>query len=83
MFDNYGNLTFSINSQEFTFSRKTSISAMLNSINSNADAKVNIIYDEVTDNFILTAKQLGAGNNLNIEDSEHGFFKNILGIDPV
>jgi flagellar hook-associated protein 2 len=82
MFDNYGNLTFSINSQEFTFSRKTSISAMLNSINSNADAKVNIIYDEVTDNFILTAKQLGAGNNLNIEDSEHGFFKNILGIDP-
>ena len=55
---------------------------MLNSINSNADAKVNIIYDEVTDNFILTAKQLGAGNNLNIEDSEHGFFKNILGIDP-
>jgi len=81
IFDDDGNLKFSINSQEFTFSKSTSISSMLSTINSNADAKVNIRYDELTGNFVLTAKQLGAGSTLEIKDSESGFLKKVLGID--
>jgi len=76
IFDDDGNLTFSINSQEFTFSKNTTISAMLNAINNNANAQATIKYDELTGKFVLTAKQLGAGKNLDVDDT----LKKILGI---
>jgi len=80
-FNDDGALKFSINSKEFTFSKTTSLSSMLNTINSDNDAKVTMIYDEITDKFRLTSKELGAGNNLVIAQTGGNFFGNVSRID--
>lgn len=66
-FDTDGKLKFTINSKEFVFDRSITLSSMMNTINADATAKVNIQYDELTDKFTMTAKQLGAGNNITID----------------
>jgi flagellar hook-associated protein 2 len=73
-FDDNGNLAFSINSKSFTFSKTTTLSDMMSTINSDSDAKVNIMYDESTDKFKITAKQLGAGDNIKIAQGGGSFF---------
>jgi len=73
-FDSNGNLVFSINSKEFKFSKTTTLSSMLNTINSDPTANVNIIYDEVTDKFIITSKQTGDGDNIRISQKGGTFF---------
>ena len=74
-FNAEGKLKFTINSKEFTFDKSVSLSSMMNTINADADAKVNINYDEVSDKFVITAKQQGYGNNINIgADQEGNFF---------
>lgn len=71
-FDSEGKLKFTINSAEFSFDKSTSLANMMNTINGNADAKVNIKYDETSDKFIITAKQLGAGENITIDAASQG-----------
>jgi flagellar hook-associated protein 2 len=73
-FDDNGNLAFSINSKNFTFSKTTTLWEMMSTINRDSDAKVNIMYDESTDKFKITAKQLGAGDNIKITQSGGSFF---------
>jgi flagellar hook-associated protein 2 len=73
-FDDNGNLTFSINSKNFTFSKSTTLLDMMSTINGDSDAKVNIMYDESTDKFKITAKQLGTGDNIKITQSGGNFF---------
>lgn len=65
-FNGAGKLVFTINSKEFTFDKSVSLSSMMNTINADSDAKVNIKYDETIDNFVITAKQFGYGDNINI-----------------
>jgi len=71
-----GKLKFKINSVEFSFDKSVSLANMMSTINSNADAKVNIKYDETTDKFSITSKQLGYGDNISIDASyqEGSFF---------
>lgn len=69
-----GKLKFTINSKEFTFDKSVSLASMMNTINTDADAKVHLKYDETTDNFIMTAKQFGAGNNIIIGEVQEGNF---------
>lgn len=69
-----GKLKFRINSKEFTFDKSASLSSMINTINADADAKVNLKYDETTDNFVMTARQFGAGNNIIIDEVQEGSF---------
>jgi flagellar hook-associated protein 2 len=73
-FDENNNLVFTINSKTFTFSNTTTLSSMMNTINSDSTANVNIIYDEVTDKFTITAKQTGAGDNIKIHQIGGTFF---------
>ncbi len=63
-FDEDGNVSFTINSKKFTFSVDTSLSSMMNTINSDKTANVNMRYDETSDRFLLTSKQTGAGSNI-------------------
>ncbi|MEN6313410.1 MAG: flagellar filament capping protein FliD [Clostridiaceae bacterium] len=86
-FNSQGKLKFTINSKEFTFDKSISLSSMLNTINSDATAKVNIKYDETADGFVITAKQLGAGDNIIIGAGQEGNFFGAAGasginIDP-
>lgn len=70
-----GKLKFKINSTEFTFDKSTSLASMMNTINSSSDVNVNIKYDESTDKFVITAKQMGAGDNIIIDAaSQEGSF---------
>lgn len=74
-FDTAGKLKFKINSAEFTFDKSVSLASMMNSINSNASANVSIQYDETTDKFVITSKQLGDGDNIKIDAaSQQGSF---------
>ncbi|HHW32023.1 MAG TPA: flagellar filament capping protein FliD [Clostridiaceae bacterium] len=73
-FNKEGNLVFSINSKSFTFSKTTTLSSMLNTINRDADAGVNISYDEISDKFIIVAKQTGDGDNIRIDQTGGTFF---------
>lgn len=74
VFDENGNLVFSINDKEFTFSKTTTLASMMSAINSDKDANVTIIYDEVPDKFRITAKQLGAGETIRISQTGGNFF---------
>ncbi len=67
-----GKLKFKINSVEFTFDKSVSLSSMMSTINSNTDAKVNMQYDETTNKFILTSKDLGSGENIIIDAASQG-----------
>lgn len=73
-FNEDGKLVFKINSAEFTFDKTTSLSNMMNTINSRESAGVNMVYDETTDKFIITAKQTGAGDNIVISQTGGNFF---------
>jgi len=73
-FDGNDNLVFTINSKTFAFSKNTTLASMMNTINSDSTANVNITYDEVTDKFIITAKQTGAGDNIRIQQIGGTFF---------
>ena len=75
-FNSNGKLVFTINNKKFTFDKSVSLSSMMNTINADADAKVNMNYDETTDFFVLTAKQLGYGDNITIDPTtqEGNFF---------
>ncbi len=63
-----------INSKNFTFNKSTTLSSMLNQINSDSTAGVNIQYDEVLDTFKITSKEMGAGNNIKISENSSTFF---------
>ena len=69
-----GQIKFTINSKEFTFNASQSLSTVMNAINSDTTAKVNMKYDETTDKFSMTATQLGAGENIVISSQTLGNF---------
>lgn len=75
-FNAEGKLKFTINSKQFTFDKTTTLASMMNTINSDLTANVNMQYDETTDKFIITAKQLGDGDNIVIDAAtqEGNFF---------
>lgn len=67
-------VSFTINGKQFSFDRETTLASMMSQINSDTSAGVNIRYDETADQFKITAKQTGQGNNINIVDGEGNFF---------
>lgn len=62
-----------INGKHFTFSKDMSVSSMMAQINSDSTANVNMQYDEINDKFVITSKQMGEGNNLNISENGSTF----------
>lgn len=73
-FDASNNLVFSINSKTFTFASTTTLSSMMSTINSDTTANVTMSYDETSDKFRITAKQLGAGQNIKLAQTGGNFF---------
>ncbi|MHB1392791.1 MAG: flagellar filament capping protein FliD [Clostridia bacterium] len=62
-----------INNKHFTFSKDMSLSSMMAQINSDSTANVNMQYDKINDKFVITSKQMGEGNNLNISENGSTF----------
>jgi len=71
---------FTINSVEFEFSNTESISAVINKINA-SKAGVTLSYSSITDSFTMVAKNTGAGENINIQETD-GNLMSALGLTP-
>ncbi|WP_371380332.1 flagellar filament capping protein FliD [Sporomusa aerivorans] len=78
IFDAAGEISFMINGKEFTFDKDDTLDDMMNTINKDKDANVTMKYDENTDQFIITAKNTGAGKTLDIVDTAGNFASKVL-----
>lgn len=78
--DENGNVSFTINGKTFTFSANDTLQKVMSTVNNDSDAKVTLSYDEIEDRFIITAKQTGAGKNINLGNNGNvdPFLKAIL-----
>jgi len=74
------NVKFSINGKSFSFSKSTSLSSVMSTVNGDATANVRMSYDETSDRFTIKSRQLGAGDNLTLTESTSSFFA-ALGIN--
>ncbi|NLY43707.1 MAG: flagellar filament capping protein FliD [Clostridiaceae bacterium] len=77
---NSGKLKFKINGQSFEFSKDTTLSSMMNTINANEKANVIMRYDETTDRFIITSKTTGSSSTVEIEDVDELNFLEAIGL---
>jgi len=66
-------IKLAINGKTFEFSETTTLYSMMNQINRDSTANVNMQYDEINDKFKFTAKQTGAGNNIEISEIGSSF----------
>lgn len=67
-------IKFTINGKEFAFSSDTRLDTMLNTINNDNDANVEMSYDAISDKFSITAKELGAGKTISVSNTWGNFF---------
>lgn len=58
--------TMSVNGEDFTFTQDTALETVMNSINSNAEAGVNVSYSKITNKFVFTAKDSGEAGRIEI-----------------
>lgn len=66
-FDAEGNATLTINGVEIgTYTKDTALETVLNAINSNTEAGVNVSYSKMTNQFVFTAKETGEGGRIEI-----------------
>jgi len=67
LFDADGNISFSINGKEFTFSKDITLSEMMSAINS-SEAGVKMTYSSLTKGFTITAKTTGSSSRVEIQN---------------
>ncbi len=63
-----GEFKFSINGKDFSFKSTETLSTVMSKVNA-SDAGVTMAYSSITDKFTLTAKESGAGNNIDIKET--------------
>lgn len=68
IFDENGNISFSINGEEFTFGSDTTVYSMMNTVNSNSAAGVTMSYSSLKKAFTISGKTTGADNTVEIEN---------------
>lgn len=71
-FDDNGKISFEINGTGFEFDKTTTLSTMLNKINSSG-AGVTMKYNSNSDTFTITAKETGAGDKIKFGESAGTF----------
>jgi len=65
LFDDDGNISFSINGKDFIFSKDDTLSDMMSRINS-SEAGVRMTYSSLTKGFTITAKTTGSSSSIEI-----------------
>ena len=73
---------FSINGEKFSFTADTTVSAMMNKINSSS-AGVKISYSSMTDSFSIEAKSTGKGYGIDIAQESGNLMSLMFGSDIV
>ncbi len=79
-FNENGKIELIINNKRFEFDKSTTLSSMMNKINSDPDANVIMQYDEISDRFVITAKQLGSGSTIQLSENGSTFLE-AVGLD--
>jgi len=72
-FGTNGEIAFEINGVPFSFSSSATLREIMSKINS-SEAGVQLTYSSLTDQFILTANETGAGQTIKIVNKEGNFF---------
>lgn len=73
-FDGDGNVSFSINGQTFSFAKTQTMKEVMNTVNANATANVNMTYDAYSDTFSVRSKVLQTGSSVTIANENGGTF---------
>ncbi len=73
-FDSNGKISFKINGETFEFSKSDTLKDVMDTINSNANAKVKMSYDQGQDAFMLRSTVTGAGTEVSTENVTGNFF---------
>ena len=66
-------VAFSINGKEFEFDSKTTLSTVLETINNDPTANVELKYDNAADAFVLKAKMMGPGDTVKLKETGSNF----------
>ncbi|NBI84610.1 hypothetical protein D3Z48_21740, partial [Clostridiaceae bacterium] len=66
--------TLNINGQEFSFDEDTTIEGLINQINGNKEAGVNISYSKLTNQFSITATETGTSGRIDVKGDLAGLF---------
>lgn len=77
IFDEEGNISFSINGEEFSFGSDTTVYSMMNTVNSNSDAGVTMSYSSLKKAFTISGKTTGTGNTIEIENISGSAFAQV------
>lgn len=67
-FDGDGNISFAINGQAFTFSSTDTLKEVINVVNANADAGVQMSYSSLTGKITIAGKTTGSASSLEIQN---------------
>ncbi|WP_432407126.1 flagellar filament capping protein FliD [Wukongibacter sp. M2B1] len=71
-------IEFTINGESFSFDgASTSINEIISSVNSNENADVRMMYDEITDKIVIESKDTGATSKVEITDVNGNFMQAI------
>lgn len=73
-------LSFSINGVEITVTKNDTLSTLKSRIDSST-AGVRFDYNQYTDEFIFTAKSTGAGNTINVKDTQGNLMNQLFGAE--
>ncbi|HEX3018366.1 MAG TPA: flagellar filament capping protein FliD [Caproicibacter sp.] len=76
---NYYKLT--INGKTFTFDDNTELNTVMNTINDDTDAGVNISYSQTTNQFRITSDDTGAQGKISVYDNGGNLAENLFGIN--
>lgn len=77
-----GKYKITINKVDFEFDKNTTISSMINKINS-SEANVRMTYSSFTQSFKLESKTSGIDSNLNISQSEGNLLNSLFNTDTI
>jgi flagellar hook-associated protein 2 len=72
--DTSGNVSFSINGQEFSFAKTQTLGDVISTVNADASANVTMTYDEQADQFVIRSTVLGDGSSIEILNTDGSLF---------
>lgn len=72
---------FTINGKKFSFNEDTELNTVINTINDDTDADVNISYSQTTNKFRITSDDTGSQGKISIYDDSGNLAQSLFGID--
>ncbi len=81
-FDTDGNVSFSLNGEEFAFSSDTTVASMMSTINANSDAGVTMSYSSLKNTITVTGKKTGSDQAIEMANLSGDIFNSFFNVAP-